>query len=341
MKITVPGNRLRMTARSGFRSLALGALAVAVLGACTPTVGVFVTRAGSGGTAAGVVAEARALGVHTLRATADVSRPSTLTQAKNLHDQGFDIVLTVRANDLGPEGATQPLDAAGIATFETQLASAIDTVHPTWVMVENEETAPKFYAGTADQYLDELRAAVEIGHAKGVKVTDGGLTTLSTLVWDHLRAAGDPGADDYLRGASGRTGAILRAERLIANPDLLRTDPSFSVPFATVSRLVDGFRSIDLDAVDFHWYGPSADALGRTVDVYRDLTARPVLTTEIGQFDDDPTTVTAFLDALTVHRAVMVLWFDTDGDPAIGLHDAPGVLRPNGVTFATWIADHT
>jgi len=33
-------------------------------------------------------------------------------------------------------------------------------------------------------------------------------------------------------------------------------------------------------------------------------------------------------------KAPFVLWFDADGIPAHGLHDAPGQLRPNGEVFA-------
>lgn len=331
-----------MTSR--VRSLSVAVLVLVGLGACTPDVGVFVTRAGagSGGAAAGIAAEARALGVHTLRVTADVSRPSTLTLAQQLRTMGFDIVLTTRANDLGPSGATMPLDAAGIASFRTQLADAIDAVHPKWVMVENEETAPKFYAGTAGQYLEELRAAIEVGHAHGVKVTDGGITNvpIALVVWDQLRTAGDPGADNYLRGSVGRLAQQRKVEELIANPSLLQTDPVTAAAFTNARTLISGFRGSGVDAADFHWYGPSASSLGVTVDGYHSVTDLPIVTTEIGQYDAAPATVTTFLDVLTAHHVELVQWFDTDGDPAVGLHDAPGVLRPNGVAFAKWMQAH-
>ena len=322
--------------------LVLGAaVALLVFAACRPDVGVFVTRAG-GGSAEGIAQEARALGVHTLRATADVSRPSSLALAERLRAMGFDIVLTARANDLGPGGATLPLDAAGIANFKAQLADAIDAVHPSWVMVENEETAPKFYAGTATQYLAELRAAIEVGHAHGVKVTDSGITNVpvALVVWDRLRAAADPGADDYLRGAVGRLGAQRKVERLIADPGMLQSDPATAAAFANAQELLAGFRGSGMDAADFHWYGPSAASLGATVDWYHDLTGLPIVTTEIGQYDADPATVIRFLDTLTAHHVKVVQWFDTDGDPAVGLHDAPGTLRPNGVAFADWMRTH-
>ena len=330
--------------RLRLRALAFGGLLLVVPAACTPDVGVFVTRAGAGtgGTAAGIAAEARALGVHTLRVTADLSRPSTLMLAQQLRSMGFDIVLTTRANDLGPNGATMPLDAAALTAFRTQLADAIDTVHPRWVMVENEETAPKFYAGTAAQYLDELRAAIDVGHAHGIRVTDGGITNfpIALVVWDQLRTAHDPGANDYLRGSVGRLGLQRKVEQLIADPSLLQTDPVAAAAFANARALITGFRGSGLDAADFHWYGPSAVALGKTVEGYNRLTDLPIVTTEIGQYDGNPATVTEFLDVLTAHHVRLVQWFDTDGDPAVGLHDAPGVLRPNGVAFADWTRTH-
>ena len=36
----------------------------------------------------------------------------------------------------------------------------------------------------------------------------------------------------------------------------------------------------------------------------------------------------------------VVIWFDSDGIPALGLHDQPGVLRPNGQVFRDYVAAH-
>lgn len=208
--------------------------------------------------------------------------------------------------------------------------------------MENEETAPRFYAGTAAQYLAELRVAIDVGHAARVKVTDGGITNLpvALLVWNQLRTAGDPGADGYLRGSVGRASTQRKVEQLIADPGLLQSDPELAAGFTNAQDLVAGFRDSAMDAADFHWYGPSGASLASTIDGYRSLTGRSIVTTEIGQYDADPATVTQFLDTLTAHHVDLVQWFDTDGDPAVGLHDEPGVLRPNGVAFADWMRAH-
>jgi hypothetical protein len=67
-----------------------------------------------------------------------------------------------------------------------------------------------------------------------------------------------------------------------------------------------------------------------------------VVTTEIGQQNTTPSVVTGHLGKLVqaLHLPI-VIWFDADGIPALGLHDSPGVLRPNGTAFKTYVDAHT
>ena len=44
--------------------------------------------------------------------------------------------------------------------------------------------------------------------------------------------------------------------------------------------------------------------------------------------------------AVVQKRLPVVVWFDADGLPAMGLHDAPGVLRANGEVFKAFVAGH-
>jgi hypothetical protein len=77
------------------------------------------------------------------------------------------------------------------------------------------------------------------------------------------------------------------------------------------------------------------------VDYLRRATGKPVVTTEIGQHNTGPGVVEAHLRTLVIEKRLpLVLWFDADGVPAMGLHDAPGALRPNGDTFTAFVQAH-
>jgi hypothetical protein len=80
---------------------------------------------------------------------------------------------------------------------------------------------------------------------------------------------------------------------------------------------------------------PAADdlALTQTVNYFENATGHRVMTHEIGQYNVDPSVVTGHLQTLARLGTPIVIWFDADGDPAFGLHDAPGVLRRNGHAY--------
>ncbi len=96
-----------------------------------------------------------------------------------------------------------------------------------------------------------------------------------------------------------------------------------------------------MDYVNFHWYEDDSQALHEAVEYLRRATGKAVITTEIGQHNTDPAVVSGHLKAVVEQlRLPVVLWFDADGIPAMGLHDAPGELRPNGMTFKYYVAAH-
>ncbi len=87
------------------------------------------------------------------------------------------------------------------------------------------------------------------------------------------------------------------------------------------------------DFVNFHWYFADAHALDQAVHYLARATRRPLVTTEIGQYDRAPATVTNVLRKTFDLGLRWVVWFDGDGDPAQALHSGDGTLRPNGLAF--------
>lgn len=150
-----------------------------------------------------IVAEARALGVGTLRDEQDITKPVGDDQA-GFAAAGLDVLLTIRngpqLGDKGKPTVVPPHTPEALAQFRTDLGRTLDETSPVLVAVENEEVGSPFVSGTASDYLAELGAAIEVGHAHGVAVTNGGIVSriAAVLTWQDIFAReGKAAADDF------------------------------------------------------------------------------------------------------------------------------------------------
>lgn len=307
--------------------------------AITKRLGIFVPRLANGTirtSADGLIREAKALGVRTVRVEQDVTAPlAASTQA--LQAAGLDLVLTSRYNPApGPTGRPTvypPASPEDLASYAMQLATVLDQVRPVVLAVENEEVGSPFVSGTAEAYLAELRVSVDVAHAAGVPVVNGGITsaTAALLTWQDLHARDDAAADDFARRAF-RDQRDLRDE-LLAEPFTGLRSAARRAAMEKGAALLAGYRALALDAVNFHWYGDDPEALRQVITFLRAATGHEVVSHETGQYSSSPEVLRANLAVFDEMRVPLVIWFDADGDPAVGLHDEPGVLRPNGVAF--------
>jgi hypothetical protein len=191
-------------------------------------------------------------------------------------------------------------------------------------------------------YINELNATVEVAHARNVKVTNGGITSspVALLTWQDFKERGlDAAADDFAVRVFGDQPRILQD---------LRTEPfaglrsaSLQAAWDRAKQLIPMFRQSRMDYVNFHWYEDNSQALREAVEYLRRATGQPIVTTEIGQHNTNPDVVTGHLTTLVDQLHLpLALWFDADGIPAMGLHDEPGQLRPNGEAFKSYVASH-
>lgn len=351
--------------------------------ACQPRLGTFLPKAVNGTYAysnCDIVEEAQALGVDIQRVqqVADASGLDPLVAT--LADAGIDSHLVFKANKglstaLLPDDPAIPGDenaAAGttITEFRAGVGARLDEYQALTgakapiVAFENEANHSGFYDGTAQDYLTELAAGVDVAHQRGVKVTDSGIGTKSVklVTWNHLRTTkGTTVADAYLRTVfrsttnPNDTGIRDQLLGVTANDP----DPYGHLASAELrSNWIDaetmlaaygtGPGQVPIDYINFHWYTPDEpnptnysdrSALADTVDALHAITALPVVTNEIGQHGTDVAAVTDTLDELVTQRKLaLVIWFDADGDPAHGLFEpvSPGELRPTGHQFRTY-----
>ncbi len=365
------------------RRLALVVPAAAALAACQPhQLGTFLPRAVDETyvyTDCDIVEQAQALDVGIQRVQQVVDTTGLNSTVRTLHDAGIEAQLTFKANP-GVSGALLPDDprvpgdenaARGttVTEYRGQLGRRLDEYRALtgasapMIAIENEANHGQFYAGTAADYLTELRIAVDVAHRRGVEITDSGIGTkaVKLVVWNHLRTtAGSAKADRYLRtvfrSTSDSNDTILRDQLLgaaIDDPDpYARVNPTIRGNWQDAETMLAAYGTgpgdLRLDAVNFHWYTPDEPnpttysdrrALTDTIDALRAITGLPVVTNEIGQHGTDPEAVSTSLEVTVRERDLaLVIWFDADGTPAHGLFHPtdPGRLRASGRTFRNY-----
>jgi hypothetical protein len=285
-----------------------------------------------------IIKEAQALGDSTIRFGSNVGEPRPILS--RFASAGLRVVLAVRATSFPSEPPTTPAELAAYrARFET---TAVSLPPATIIQVENEENAVKFFGGTMGQYGGELAQAVDVAHAHGLQITNGGLTfkPLVLMAWQDLKARGeDAAADDLVSRVftNGAADARVLAD-LRAHPFTGLHNQNLQGAWDRAKQLIPIYRASAMDWVNFHWYGDDDAALATCVRYLERATGKLAVTTEIGQYDVDPAVVTGHLHTLIdVFHLPLVVWYDADSIPAKGLHDAPGVLRPNGLAFRSFV----
>jgi hypothetical protein len=280
-----------------------------------------------------------ALGTSRVRLVArlDVLPNSRVSDAQA---QGFE-VLTTATNGAFP--AHPPSD---LADYQARLGRELDA-HPTpLVSIENEPTADRYYTGTPAQYLQELSAAVPVAHARGVKISDGGLVSagIQLATWNDLWThSGCAAADHYAAiafPASRIGGQVISDVPSCADPNrpILGGNPRALQVLNDTNTLIAGFASIPIDYVNFHWYQSTPEAMKTTVEFLRRATGKQAITNEIGQFDDSPDTVRALLGETAALHLPWVIWFASDGSGAVGMFNLDGSIRSNGLAFRDFVS---
>lgn len=298
---------------------------------------------------------AKALGVNYIRARIDIEGWAGSNDACDTYAAaGLKILLNINYGI--PRTATGEKDPIPFPTdmvaYSKAVNSILDKYKPEVVVIENEEDNPNYHAGSADDYINELKTGIQIAHAKGLKVTNGGITVreVCLIIYDdYMQHGQQQKAKDF--AARVFPDALLQRLNNLHNPQIAR-----QVEFGR--KIIAAYKTLDLDYVNFHWYEPvrgrgkmGNDVNDTTLDesiftsvvnYLKTVTGKPVLTNEFGVFNTSPALVKGILKAAYDAKLSYAIFYSADGGvgKAVALQNAIGELRQNGIAFKDFIKEH-
>ncbi len=250
---------------------------------------------------------------------------------------GLKLILTARSNvnEAPPYATTPPRDGA---VYRRTLSEVLERYQPEVLVVENEEDSAQFWNGTPEQYGALLTAACQVAHEQKIPCANGGLSnkTLALLVWaDYIEHQQITEACNFVQ----RSSAVLAPDlcRFSAVDHLADEDQA---ALNTGRKLLAMYKSSGQDYLNFHWYVPDKSALSEAVNYLRRTSDLPLMSNELGQFDQSPEAVQKILSAAAELKLAYAVWFSLDRDPAVALQNEDGSLRPNGQAFREFMQAH-
>jgi hypothetical protein len=159
--------------------------------------------------------------------------------------KGYKILLNLIYENLPDKKATPfPTD---MKEYRKLLNNVLDKYQPEVAVIENEPTTDVFHTGSMDDYITELKTAVDVCKQRGIKVADGGLN----LQW----------VEQVMKGSKSN------------NHNYLET-----------KQLLEAYKTIDLDYVNIHTHAPFSEH--GNPNVFEEGTLKSVanyIRTEIGK----------------------------------------------------------
>ena len=266
---------------------------------------------------------AATLGLSCLR---DVAPVGAAKKVKTLSSQ-YNILLNFTSTGVMPMKFR-----TDVTTYQADLRTTINSLSsmPKIAVIENEESNKNYYSASAADYITELKAAITVMHSYGIPVANGGITStgLNYLVWQ-----------DYMnRGMTTQANDFKKRMKVGINSTTTKDRAAF------IQVLITNFVTMDIDYVNFHWYSNSAadaQGLGEAIDYLKRATGKTVITNEIGQYDQDPVTLTSTVQMCKNYAFPFVIWYSGDeGGRSYPLQYTNELLTTSGVAYQGFIATH-
>ena len=296
---------------------------------------------------------AKALGVKYIRGRIDIQGWGGSNAAYDTYtDAGLKVLLNINYGI--PRGATGDFAPVPFPTdmdaYSKSLHSILNKYKPEVVVIENEEDNPNYHAGSADDYINELKTAIEVVHSKALKITNGGITVREVCLIIY---------DDYVQ--RGQKDKAMDFAKRVFPPMLLQRlnnldNPMVARQLGFGRKIIAAYKTLDLDYINFHWYEPvrargqaaeanstfDPQAFAFVADYLKTTTGKPVLTNEFGVFNTSPELTKNLLQAVKDGGLSYAIFYSADGGTgkAVALQNANGDLRENGIAFRDFVTQH-
>jgi len=298
---------------------------------------------------------ARALGVNYIRGRVDIQGWAGSNDAIDTYlSAGLKVLLNINYGI--PRNAAGEHDPVPFPTdmnaYAKSLNSILDKYKPEVVVIENEEDNPNYHSGGADDYINELKTAIQIAHARGLKVTNGGITFRETclIIYDDMMQHGqEQKAKEFAQKVFPAT-LLQRLNN--ASAPMVKQQLDFG------RKIIAAYKTLDLDYVNFHWYEPIKSRGAASEDIHdtivdtkvfqfvadylKTATGKPILTNEFGVFNTSTSLTRGILQAARDANLAYAIFYSADGGTgrAVGLQNGTGELRQNGNAFKDFVKQH-
>ncbi|HEY6975279.1 MAG TPA: hypothetical protein VH396_03255 [Chitinophagaceae bacterium] len=232
-----------------------------------------------------------------------------MSAEKSLSQKGFKVVLNI--NWANPSGSGDHRKAVpfptDMAQYKQQLTKLFNTYKPEIAVIENEPTTDIFHSGPIEHYINELKTAVSVCNQFNVKVADGAI---------HV-----PYIEQIMNGKAG-SGKALEVKKLIA-----------------------AYKTLNLDYVNIHTYGPTGKdpdvyqpgLLKKVADYLRKQTGKPVMSNEWTVHNSSSGLIKSMVSGFKeADFKIAIVRSAPSNSGAVSLNRGTNLL-PNGVTYANLI----
>lgn len=241
------------------------------------------------------------------------------------------------------------------AFYRQKLNELLAVYTPVVLVIENEEANSHYYTGTAQEYLNLLNIAIDECKKRNIKVTNGGFSARMSklLIWDYYNSTGQTAKAN----AYGRKVFPDTLMNTVGVAGYLATNSLVNQTFQKAKQLLAAYKTNTMTYLNIHWYEPAKEgdapsanlanidhsdmsAFQETVEVFRTITNKPVITNEIGQFNTKGTLTTDVLQKCYDLKLPYTIWYSGDGadyGDARALYNGNGVLRETGTAFKTFM----
>jgi hypothetical protein len=234
--------------------------------------------------------------------------------------------------------------------YKQILSDILDKCKPELIVIENEELNRRYHSGSIEDYINELTAAINVAHSKGLKVTNAGLTGkgFCLLIYnDYMKRGMQKEANDFARRCMKP--AWFKEKR--NNREDSEDDEDGET--TKLEKLIEAYKRLPLDYVNFHLYEPIKNVKGGTdesvkqitpnaikeiTDYLSRVTGKKVISNECGERSSSPELVPQMLEEFAKYNLDYVIWFSGDGEAGgKALQNEDGTLRPSGDAFKSFV----